>query len=195
MLQWQVLSRTKIGLVVTLIAVLAVCAPGSRADSTYTYTGNAFNQFGGTFACPTDCAVAGSFTVLNPLAPNSSGFFTPLGFSFEDGNFTFTPLNTTSSAFGVVTDSMGNIVQWNLNWFIGSLAMFSNTGVTAVCTDTIKCKVIDVIASPTSFAAVSDAPGIWSSSTQAPEPSTIFLLTLTLLMLCAGHKLLRKANA
>src|SRR5271156_2093081 len=96
----------------------------SAQKTTYRYTGNNYNQFGGTFACPPVCGITGSFTVAAPLAANANYYFTPLSFSFTDGLTTFTPANVTGSAFGVVTNSFGQIIGWNMDWLTPGDEMF-----------------------------------------------------------------------
>jgi hypothetical protein len=98
-----------------------------RADTTYTYTGNPFTDFTGTYSCFMGngqsfgpCKIFGSFTVSQPLAANLFDFhITPTNWLFSDESigwdpngaaFGFEPL--TNSAFVVSTDSSGNITNW-----------------------------------------------------------------------------------
>lgn len=174
-----------------LVIAFLMLAGSSRADSspvyTYSYSGNAFNQFGGGAACPSDCGITGWFTVSGPLPADASGFFDPLSFWFTDGNTVFTPTSVTSDAFGVVTGNQGQILLWNLNWINGSLGMYSNTGVTSVCTDTVNCRVVDGIFSPNYYAEVNNDPGKWSVSVQAPEPASLILVGLGILCLALAN--------
>jgi hypothetical protein len=134
--------------------------PASAQTTTYSYTGNAYNQFGGTFTCPPVCGIRGSFTVAAPLPPTSNFSFTPISFSFTDGLTTFTPANTTNPAFDVVTDSSGNIVSWNMQWLSPNDAMFSGTNPPGC----VGCRVVDGSFNPNAFAERDNAPGIWTST-------------------------------
>jgi YVTN family beta-propeller protein len=140
--------------------------PLSSAHTTYSYVGNAYNQFGGTFACPPVCGIKGSFTVATPLAPNANYYFTPLSFSFTDGLTTFTPSNVTASGFGVVTDSLSQITGWNMGWQVPGDDVFSSTNPPGC----VGCRVVDgsfTSQSPTplGFAEINNTPGTWTQST------------------------------
>jgi hypothetical protein len=91
---------TRLKAVSLMVAACALFTLQGRADTTYTYTGNTFNQFGGGASCRSQCSISGSFTVGSPLAPNFNAYFTPTAFSFTDDNVTITPANTTNSACG-----------------------------------------------------------------------------------------------
>lgn len=132
-----------------------------RADTTYAYTGNSFTQFGGGAACPSQCSISGSFTVGSPIAPNFSGFFVPVAFSFTDGTVTMTQANTTSSAFGVTTNSQGRIVVWNLGFMNAATSMYTGTGPSPLCPS--NCTVTDGSFSSSSYASIVGSPGSWSS--------------------------------
>ena len=86
---------TRLKAVSLMVAACALFTLQGRADTTYYYTGNSFNQFDGGTSCPSTCGISGSFTVGNPLAPNFSGYFVPTAFSFTDGTVTITPANST----------------------------------------------------------------------------------------------------
>jgi YVTN family beta-propeller protein len=129
--------------------------------TTYTYVGNAYNQFGGAFACPPVCRIKGSFTVAAPLAANANYYFTPLYFSFTDGLTTFTPSNVTGSAFGVVTDSSSQIIGWNMDWLAPGDDMFSGTNPPGC----VGCRVVDGSFGPSAFGEINNSPGTWTSST------------------------------
>jgi hypothetical protein len=165
---------------------LALFAPSSKADTTYSYVGNPFNQFAPTESCPPHCRITGSFTASTPLLPSSSYFISPLSFSFTDGSVTFTQDNVTSSAFGFITDAQGLITGWNLNWFnANNVAMFSGTGTSVICP--VGCSNTDVILTLGSFVAgEQNDPGTWTmTTTGVPEPSSLSLLCFGMLGLVA----------
>jgi hypothetical protein len=179
--------------VALLLSVLAIgFAPLAIADSfTYSYVGNAYNQFGGTFVCPPVCGITGSFTVAAPLTPNANYYFTPLSFSFTDGLTVFAPSSVTKSDFGVVTNSLGQIVGWNMDWQIPTDEMFSGTNPPGC----VGCRVVDGSFDPNiAFAEISDSPGTWTMSTSAPEPSSLLLLTMGLMATVGSSLKMKKSR-
>ena len=152
---------TRLKAVSLMVVACALFTLQGRADTTYTYTGNAFSQFGGGASCPTQCSISGSFTVANPLAPNFSGYFVPTAFSFTDGTVTITPANSTNSAFGVTTDSHGRIVVWNMQFINAGTSMFTGTGTSPLCPN--NCTITDGSFSTGSYASIVGSPGSWSS--------------------------------
>jgi YVTN family beta-propeller protein len=138
--------------------------PTAQASVTYSYVGHTYNQSGGTFTCPLVCGITGSFTVAAPLAPNANYYFNPLSFSFTDGLTTFTPSNVIGSAFGVVTNSLGQIIGWNMNWLTAGDQMFSGTNPPGC----IGCSVVDGSFSPSAFAEILNSPGTWTGPSTGP---------------------------
>lgn len=152
---------TRLKAVSLIVAACALFTLQGRADTTYTYTGNTFNQFGGGASCPSQCSIAGSFTVANPIPPNFSGYFVPTAFSFTDGTVTVTQANSTDSAFGVTTNSQGKIIVWNMQFINAATSMYSGTGPSPLCPS--DCTVTDGSFSTGSYASIVDSPGTWSS--------------------------------
>jgi hypothetical protein len=164
--------------------------PTAMADSvTYSYVGNAYNQSGGTFACPPVCGITGSFTVAAPLTPDANYYFTPLSFSFKDGLTDFTPSDV--SAFGVVTNSLSQIIGWNMEWLTPGDSMFSGTNPPG-CGG---CRVVDGSFGPLGFAEINDTPGKWTGPTPVPEPSSIVMLCLGLLGLLGARRRIFKRSS
>jgi hypothetical protein len=159
--------------------LLTVCMAASvKADTVYTYKGNAFNQSGGTFPCPPECKITGSFTVAAPLIADSNYSFTPLSFSFTDGLTKFTPSDVTVSAFSVVTNSLSQIIGWNMEWLTPGDDMFSSTNPPGC----IGCSVIDGSFKPSvGYGQILNSPGVWTESTSVPEPSSLMMLGVGLL--------------
>ena len=122
------MTPLKVGtrLAAVLIGALTLFAVTSRADTTYMYAGNPFNQFGGSAVCPPQCSFSGFFTVAAPLPDSSTVGFAPLTFSFTDGLSTITQTNALAFEGEVITDSSGEIVSWNL-------AFDQNTCLTGPC--------------------------------------------------------------
>ena len=170
-------------LLVMTFALCLITPTFGRADTTYTYQGNAFTSSSfGSYGCPPNCAITGSFTIATPLTPDAGYYFTPESFSFSAGNATFTENTVSKADFGVMTDSLGQIVGWNIDWYQGDYAMFSSTGPSVICPS--GCSVVDVISlfGPDGTTLIGggniqNSPGTWTSTTSAvPEPSSLMLL-------------------
>jgi hypothetical protein len=113
MINVRVMHLLRVFSVALVLSILLMgFAPKALADSgtTYNYVGNTYNTFYGASTCPPLCGITGSFTVAAPLTPDANYYFTPLSYSFTDGLTTYTPLDVTSSDFGVVTNSLGQII-------------------------------------------------------------------------------------
>ncbi len=158
-----------------VISALTCALSASAEEITYTYTGNQFNDFGGGATCPLECNISGSFTVSAPLGPDFDAYFIPDSFSFTDGVVTITQANATSSAFGFITNSLGEITVWNLDFINAQTSMFVGTGPSEICP--VNCTVTDGSFASTSYARILNDPGTWSSETvTTPEPSSLVLL-------------------
>jgi hypothetical protein len=173
------------------LAALLMCATialSARANTIYTYTGNPFTVFGGTYACPPQCGVTGSLTLTNPLAANLSNVsITPTSFSFTDGSTTWTNLSVTGTTFvHFSTDSKGNITTWVIGLSQFTNPQFSiNTNNPIACTTFGSC-LFDITHFETgpltnppgpgqAFAFNNTAPGTWAVSSAVPEPATVIL--------------------
>jgi hypothetical protein len=148
--------------VTLLVVALGLFALPSRADTTYIYAGNSFNEFGSA-TCPPECKITGSFTVSTPLGPNFNGYFTPKSFSFTDGVVSFTQVSATNFAIGIVTDNLGNITVWNLFFQNAQVTMYVSTGPSVICP--VGCSAVDGSFSTAFFARILNDPGTWSSVT------------------------------
>ena len=105
-----------------LAATFLLPAPLLAQVTTYTYTGNDFNQF--TAYTPPQLfnssdSVNGDLVLSSPLSASLTTLTTvaPTSFSFSDGLETITNLTTSLSIFQFETNAAGAITGWNI--FIG----------------------------------------------------------------------------
>lgn len=170
----------------------------TMADSvTYIYTGKPFNAFIGSYACPPQCRITGSFTVAQPLPANFGGSVVPLSYDFTDG---FTHWTNSNS---VVDNSFRS---WSFSdpatcrfycWFI---ALVQPGDLSYPLRGLISfdggADYSWLQTSPTSrindFAWNYDLSGTWSvgSPLTVPEPSSLFMLGAGLVG--AGTLLMRR---
>jgi hypothetical protein len=184
----RLISYSKYGIsLFAILLALTVFASVGKADTTYYYTGAPFTGWTGGATCLTECGITGSFTVATALVPGQTGYLfgssLPTSFSFTDGAFKFDNITTTSSDWGFVVNGLGQIAQWNLDWHIGSINMYSSTGPSAVCPS--GCTITDIRNGGGSSAFNTDSLGTWSLTPpkSTPEPSTILLLAAGLIAL------------
>ncbi len=181
------------GFLPALLMGVCLFAAAARADTIYTYTGNPFTSFSGSYSCTNgigQCGVTGSFTVPQPLAANlSNATITPTSFSFTDGNLTWTSTNSVFVIFDTLsTDANGNLTSWRINLVqipqANTLALLETTSVPAtngfqdldeLCTEGIAVNVCGPVLGTT---VNSFSPGTW---TVVPEPSGLLLLGTGLL--------------
>lgn len=122
--------RAKFVIAIDLLGLLCLMLAGSlRADTVYTYTGNAYTYCSGTYAsggttCAGTYALSITFDVIanTPrdnliwLGPGSDITADVSTFSFTDGTgLTLSQANSTYDHFYVATDSSGNFTQWYFN--------------------------------------------------------------------------------
>jgi hypothetical protein len=150
----------------TLLAGLLLMTLPMLADTTYTYTGNAFTAGSG--------AITGFFTVAAPLGNNLSFVtFTPASFSFSDGSVTLAsgdPLITSDVFTAFSTAANGNITSWAIQIGTSDNNVFLRT-------------IANIPGNPVFDEGLpggvnGNDPGTWSSSVASPvpEPSALILL-------------------
>jgi len=185
----------------------------AKADATYTYTGNQFNQWFNGTTCPAVCSISGSFTLSTPFIPFSEaihgidpgppydfGPFTtpvvPLAYSFTDGVHTLTQSNST------ILLNIGAFSSAPL-WFIdiqgGGVELFTGfNGSGAEATDSVvvngNLQALLSVASnsppPTTTTCTpnnpcSGDPGTWTVTATPEPPSSAMLLWAGMLALPA----------
>jgi hypothetical protein len=182
-------------ILLTLGFAAVLGTPFARADVTYTYTGNQFNDLRNGATCPPTCNVTGSFVVATALDPNLPlTLIMPLSFSLSSAGITLTDGDPSGSSLSVGTDASGMISTWE--WVeLGPAASIE----ARILTENVPSIVADDVrfgdnsapfvgfAGPTAGLLTND-PGGWVST--VPEPSTLGLLASAL----AALALLRRRS-
>ena len=171
---------------------LVMAAGVASADTTYTYSGQAFT----TDTCLFGLFCAGSvgagpitlsFTESAPLAANLTGAIdgvmadltavgaTPTSFSIFDGLNKFQGVSSATN-FYVETDASGNIIAWNIgyyNGFYGEVSINNPVtvydGAASYCFPSNQCETFHYVASPGTWVETQTGTGV-------PEPSSVILL-------------------
>jgi hypothetical protein len=186
-----------------LVSCLSIVA---KADTTYTYDGAAFGQFVGV-TCPPICHITGSFTLANPIAPNTEYHFetqstiddpAPLAFSFDAGFGAITLGNETDGGIEVITDANGDFSRWlvTVQRFLpaspgcDSVISFVYNSVSAINEGFVNCFDADdnLISQELAQSTISTTttPMVWTTTASTPEPGAITLILSGLLLVIAG---------
>jgi hypothetical protein len=170
-----------------LLGLLWLVLPGTgRADTVYTYTGNAFDA--ATAGAPAGAtSISITFVVAQPLIDMAFGPLTPESFSITDGANSITNTTDDSSGLGFTTFELSTGLdglpdQWNISVFnaadILNLESVNQPG--AVFDDSRIC-IVGQWGNCAEFGEASSvAPGSWSI-VQSPEPSSLLLFDFGLL--------------
>jgi hypothetical protein len=211
----SVTRNSRIALRAVFCLLLVSCLSAVvKADTTYTYDGAAFDQFFGV-TCPPICHITGSFTLANPIAPNTDYRFStvsnisdpaPLAFSFDAGFGAITLAKHTDSGIHVITDANGDFSRWavTLNQFLSvpgcvSTVGFSYNSLEAANLGLVNCFDADnnLLSEELGQSVISatTTPMVWtttsSNPTSTPEPGGI-ALTLSGLLVIAGYVTIRR---
>lgn len=177
--------RLLIGLIFLIFLSLTTAV---RADTIYTYTGKPFSSFGGSYSCPPQCGITGSFRVAQP---NST---IPLSYDFTDGFTHWTNSNSVADYSSRPWAFPVNVLNCRFYcWFI-SLTQPNDQSYPrrSLISFDGGADYSWLQASPTSrtdFAWNYDLSGTWSSVI-VQEPSSLSLLVAGLLG--AGALFLRR---
>jgi hypothetical protein len=172
-------------------ATLMSLTLSSSFATTYTYTGNNYNQIGFYNFLPfppytTSMSVSGVLTLSSPLAPSTTTVVVPLSFSFFDGYQTIDNTLATNSSFTLRTDVAGNIDAWAISIINSNFTVTLNPGGfsfsgSSIETSSILAAAIDRgqiayngLDPNGSRGFIQNSPGIWL--TDVPEPSTFGLM-------------------
>jgi hypothetical protein len=155
--------------VIALLAAVLLPLPAFADTTTYTYTGNTFND--GNLL--TD-SVSGEFTVAAPLPDNTTNFFTPISFSFSNGQQTITDKSSLAGeSFEITTGSSGNVLMWEI--FVGD-----QSGVVIDTANNLDEGQADESVVPIGGSgAIFNDPGTWAITTNSsvtPEPASLSLI-------------------
>jgi hypothetical protein len=203
-----------------LIAITLLAGTFAKADVTYTYTGNPFTGFDGSYVCEAgvgECSLSGSFTLAALLPANlneplsGDGYtFTPLSFRFTDGVNVLNQSNApcgyacTGPEFEVFdTNAKGIPTVWNVDvgtgGFIPRYQMQTVNEVvnTSCCVQDISLQYEANGAYNAAFVGADGVapdtgnPGTWAVSRTSPVPEPSTISYLFLLLGIAGIALKR----
>jgi hypothetical protein len=171
-------------------------SPIAQPETVYIYTGNPFNRFQGTYACPPDCGgLRGAITIVGrpPVDLVGSGLrfdfdISPIDYNFTDGFTTWTKQNSCFDRLSVSTNEAGNIVSWVIRAFEPSATAPCNSpaGTTfsgfQLLTTSGGAEDIIIEAPAQNYVASLDQPGTWRTHVLgvAPEPSYVLILIASL---------------
>jgi hypothetical protein len=164
-----------------ILLTVAVASPAG-ASTIYAYTGPAFTQFVGIYACPAICRITGSFTLASALPANLAATdIVPISYTFTDGVHVFDPTTVQNVvSFKIQTDATGLPFFWDLTFQKNNTAQALGTiwGLGLERDNSNQTAILGVQPGG-SAACFNCAPGSWTVTEQpttVPEPSSWLLL-------------------
>jgi hypothetical protein len=205
------MGRVFASVVFALFAV-GFAIPANAGPVTYSYTGQPFNLWEGTFSCTLgvgECGMSGSFTVATALGDNLDlAEVTPTSYSFTDGVQTLTNLNSTMEyttpptlAFLFSTNGSGQITSYEIALLYDTneyeFFLYNFSGITYdAAYDETKSAPFTELGLATNDTGEGPLPGVWTSpsASPVPEPSALSLFGSGLLITLGAVrvKLLRR---
>jgi hypothetical protein len=176
---------------------------------TYTYTGDDFSTYSGTYTSAAETNITVSLTFASALGPDFSEVqVTPQSFQISDGSLTLTDqssnIGNAGTYFFVGTDGAGDISEWNINvdqtngtGFLellteGDIDVSDDCGAGSIPDNTcfsVSSAVEEYSGYNVDFPA---QPG-WTIESSTPEPSIIVLAITGGLFVFIGRLRLRSA--
>ena len=175
---------------ILVLATAASAGPCAFASVVYTYTGNPFTSASGLIS--TTDGVTGSFTLPTAIGDDFNGEIHPSQYSFTAGDGVIFDQSTPNGGIqlNIETDGLGYIIAWYVGVYVTNAADVQTcekgSSFTA-CFTTYDDVNLDTPTYPYSFGVNDNSPGTWSDtathSAEAPEPSSLGILTIGLLAL------------
>ncbi len=175
---------------ILVLATAASVGPCAFASVVYTYTGNPFTSAYGLLS--TTDRVTGSFTLPTAIGDDFNGEIHPSQYSFTAGDGVIFDQSTPNGGIqlNIQTDALGYITGWYVGVFINNVADANTCGKPksfTACFATEDDANLDAPTYPVSAGVNDNSPGTWSDtathSAEAPEPSSLEILTIGLLAL------------
>jgi hypothetical protein len=98
--------------ILSAIAVLFLAVTPTRADTVYTYTGNAFDEFTGP-SCT--CSLTGWIQLSQPVRSAYGSALPAVAFSFTSNGVTLDCSNSTLAILNLASDGTGGIALWTVD--------------------------------------------------------------------------------
>jgi hypothetical protein len=159
-----------------LLLGAVIGAPTARASVIYTYTGNDFTSVSSPYT--TDDKITVSLTYDTPLASDTTTGVLPTSFVLMDGVNVLTNLTPLRGFTEVqmTTNQNGNIVQWH----VSETQSVSRARISSVRDDTDGTfdEGVANIGGQFFEALNENDKGVWSMTTDVPEPSTWAMMLL-----------------
>jgi hypothetical protein len=176
----------------------------NAASVTYSYTGDDFTTYSGTYTSGVETNLTISLTFASALGDNfHETQVTPQSFQISDGSTTLTDqssnIDNAGTFFDIGTDAAGDVDEWDVEVDqtndAGYLQLLGEVSVdySADCgPGSVPAESCNAVGSA-SVEYSDNQPG-WTSSAAAPEPSTLVLAVMGALCVLAGSRRKSKSD-